>query len=389
MKMKTFLIAFGAAAFLAIPLVSAPVSVQVSLDKNWTSVVEVEQSKAYAGKSRSSRRSSRKSFGGSSKKKIYKTPKKKKSFATKPSKPAKTYKKGKDPFGKKAVKPKTTAKPKVTSRPKATTVRAPKPKLTKANRTKLSKARTTTLTSPKARTTRLTRQTTRNTQMRSRSRTQVRAMRSERNYWRGRAQYDRNYRYRSYNTYGWGYGYYPGYTYHRGWGMYGYGYTRSGLNIVDMMILYSLFGQDRTSSGTTVVNNYYIDGNEEPADVVAVPQGSYLEGVAPNQILIIKSSDGDIERVPVPAGSTIQVIATGTLIQTPDGTGVLIPTSADEYNAEAGYQVPDNAAQPQEYDEFASDVSGGDGSSLMSWLVFGGVAMVLLILVVRFVPRRS
>ena len=234
-------------------------------------------------------------------------------------------------------------------------MRAPKPKLTKANRTKLSKSRTTGLTSPKAKKTRLTRQATRNTQMRSRSSAQVRSMRSEGNYWRSQAQYNRNYRHRSHNYYGWGYGYYPGYTYHRGWGMYGYGYTRSGLNIVDMMILYSLFGQDRTSSGTTVVNNYYIDGNEDPADVVAVPQGSYLEGVAPNQILIIKSSDGDVERVPVPVGSTIQMIATGTLIQTPDGTGVLIPTGANEYNAESGYQVPDNAVQPQEYDKFGAE----------------------------------
>lgn len=352
MKMKMFLIAFGAAAFLAIPLVSAPVSVQVSLDKSWTNVVEIEQSKAYAGKSRSSSRSSRKSFGGSSKKKIYKFPKKKKSFATQPKKPAKTYKKGKDPFGKSTTITKSKSKPAAT---KAKTVRAPKPKLTKANRTKLSKSRTTGLTSPKAKKTRLTRQATRNTQMRSRSSAQVRSMRSEGNYWRSQAQYNRNYRHRSHNYYGWGYGYYPGYTYHRGWGMYGYGYTRSGLNIVDMMILYSLFGQDRTSSGTTVVNNYYIDGNEDPADVVAVPQGSYLEGVAPNQILIIKSSDGDVERVPVPVGSTIQMIATGTLIQTPDGTGVLIPTGANEYNAESGYQVPDNAAQPQEYDKFGAE----------------------------------
>lgn len=350
--MKRFLIAFGVAALLAIPLVSAPVSVQVSLDKSLINVVEVEQSKAYAGKSRrsSTRRSSKP-------RKAYKAPKKQKSFATKPKKPAKSYTKGKDPFGSKAAKPKTTktTKAKTKAPTKAKTVRAPRPKLTKAKRTKLSAKRTTRLTSPKARKTRLTGQTTRNTQMRSRSRSQVRSMRSERNYWRGRAQYNRNYRYRSYNSYGWGYGYYPGYTYHRGWGMYGYGYTRSGLNIVDIMILNSLFGQDHTSSGTTVVNNYYIDGNEDPADVVAVPQGSYLEGVAPNQILIIKSSDGEVERVSVPAGSTVQVIATGTLIQTPDGTGVLIPTSADEYNAEAGYQVPDNASQPQEYGKFGAE----------------------------------
>lgn len=347
--MKRFLIAFGVAALLAIPLVSAPVSVQVSLDKSWSNVVEVEQSKAYAGKSRS-RSSSR---SRSKPRKAYKAPsrQKKKSFATKPKKPAKSYTKGKDPFGKSA-KPSTT-KPKSTT--KAKTVRAPKPKLTKAKRTKLSAKRTTRLTSPKARKTRLTRQTTRNTQMRSRSRSQVRSMRSERNYWRGRAQYNRNYRYRSYNSYGWGYGYYPGHTYHRGWGMYGYGYTRGGLNIVDAMILYSIFGNERTSGGTTVVNNYYVDGNEDSTEVVSVPQGSYLEGVAPNQILIIKSSDGEVERVSVPAGSTVQVIATGTLIQTPDGTGVLIPTSADEYNAESGYQVPDNASQPQEYGKFGAE----------------------------------
>jgi len=70
------------------------------------------------------------------------------------------------------------------------------------------------------------------------------------------------------------------------------------LNIVDVMILYSLFGHDRTSSGTTVVNNYYVDGNEDPTDVVSVPQGSYLDGVAPNQVLIIKSSDGVVEQAP-------------------------------------------------------------------------------------------
>ena len=379
MSMKKLLIAMGAAAFLAIPLVSAPVSVQVSLDKSWFEFVEIEQSEAYAGKSRSS---SRKSFKAPKRqKKVFKAPKKqKKSFATKPSKPAKTYKKGKDPFGKSTTTTKTKTKA-----PKANTVRTPKPKLTQAKRTKLGKARTTKLTSTKARKTRLTAQNTRNTRLRSQSRTQVRSMRSERNYWRGRAQYDRNYRYRSYNTYGWGYGYYPGYTYHRGWGMYGYGYTRSGLNIVDIMILNSLFGHSQTSSGTTVVNNYYVDGNEDPADVVAVPQGSYLEGVAPNQILIIKSSDGDIERVPVPVGSTIQVIATGTLIQTPDGTGVLIPTSADEYNAESGYQVPDNASQPQEYQEFAGDASGGDSSNWVMWLIIGGAVLGMGLVVVKLV----
>jgi len=368
----------GVAAFLAIPLVSAPVSVQVSLDKSWSNSVQVEESQAYAGKSRSSSRSR----SSSKPRKVYKAPKKqKKSFATKPSKPAKTYKKGKDPFGKKAT---------TTKKPKTTTTAKPKPKVKKPvlstkRRTQLSTNRTKTLTSTKARKTRLTAQNTRNTRMRSQSRTQVRAMRSERNYWRSRAQYDRNLRYAGYNSYGWGYGYYPGHTYQRGWGLYGYGYTRSGLNIVDIMILNSLFGQDRTSSGTTVVNNYYVDGNEDPTDVVAVPQGSYLEGVAPNQILIIKSSDDDIEQVPVPAGSTIQVIATGTLIQTPDGTGVLIPTNADEYNAESGYQVPDNAAQPQEYQEFVADASGGDSNNWVMWLFIGVGVLGMGLVVVKFV----
>lgn len=202
-------------------------------------------------------------------------------------------------------------------------------------------------------------------------------MRSERNYWRSRAQYDRNRYWGSRNVYGWGYGYYPGLTYHRGWGYYGYGYIRGGLNIVDAMIIYSIFGHTRTSNNTTVINNYQppAQGTGDDANVMAVPQGTTIIGFAPDQKLRIPDGQGGFEEAAIPVGSTIQTASNGTLIQTPDGQAVLVPSSADAYKAEDGYQVPQSAQAAQEYAEFQSADSGG--TSAWMYIMFGVIALGL------------
>ena len=185
------------------------------------------------------------------------------------------------------------------------------------------------------------------------SRAQTRKARQEKNYWRNEASYQRNRRYSSYQS-SWGYGYAPGYTYHRGWGTYGYGYTRGGLGVVDYMILYSIFGHSKTSQGATVTNNtYVIDGQK--AEVTAVPSGSKIEG----QFVLVKNKDGT-EKIAIPEGSTITKIKSGTLITTKDGTGVLVPFGDDAYKAEEGYEVPEDAKQPIKYDPYIGGPEGTD-----------------------------
>ena len=178
--------------------------------------------------------------------------------------------------------------------------------------------------------------------------------------------------------YGWGYGYYPGVTYHRGWGMYGYGYTRGGLNIVDAMIIYAIFNRTQTSGGTTVINNYTTTEGYNPEDVMAVPQGTVIVGTAPNQFLSIPDGQGGKEEAPIPAGSTFTQIDGGMMIQTPDGQAVLIPNGTDAYKADAGYDVPISAQAPQEYGDSYASATGGDGFSLWTYPIFGMLTIVLV-----------
>lgn len=166
--------------------------------------------------------------------------------------------------------------------------------------------------------------------------------------------YNRNMYWASRRYGGWGYGYYPGRTFHRGWGVYGYGYTRGGFSIVDVMIINSLFGHSQTSRGQTVVNNYYIDGKK--TDVVVVPKGSYIDEVKGEKVIMMPDGKGGSESSVIPEGSTITETKKGTLIQTPDGQGVLIPTDEKSYKAEAGYKVPETAQKPQEYADAPADL---------------------------------
>ena len=185
--------------------------------------------------------------------------------------------------------------------------------------------------------------------MRSRSRAQSRRLRASRSYYPSRRQYYRNRYWASYNVYGWGYGYRPGWTYHRGWGTYGYGYTRGGLGIVDYMILYSIFGHSNTSRGQTVVNNNTYIINGEKTEVTAVPEGSRLIGFGNKKKLIIPAKDGN-EIIEIPAGSTFTKTENGMLITTPDGVAVLVPTSTDAYKAADDYKVPAEATEAMVYE---------------------------------------
>ena len=267
------------------------------------------------------------------------------------------FKKGDSKGKAKALKarPKTTTKPGSTAK-RPTTTRKPgstakRPKTTRkpmtaAKRGTRLKTQRASLSSPRARTARMSRQRTRGRTM-YQSRSHMRSMRSDRNYWRSRSLYDRNVYYGSRRYGGWGYGYHPGLTYHRGWGTYGYGYTRGGFSIVDVMIINSLFGHSQTSRGDTVVNNYYIDG--EKSDVVVVPKGSYIDEVDGQQVIMMPDGKGGSESSVIPEGSTITDTKKGTLVQTPDGQGVLIPEDDDAYKAEKGYKVPETAQQAQTY----------------------------------------
>ena len=225
-----------------------------------------------------------------------------------------------------------------------------RPVMSKTKSKTVTASRKKSLSAPQARKTRVTANKTRARKtMYSRTRAQSRSMRSSRSYWRSDRQFYRNQRWGSYNGYGWGYGYRPGWTYHSGWGGYGYGYTRGGLSVVDYMILSSIFGRSNTSNGDTVVNNTYVINGEE-SEVTAVPEGSRLTGFGNKKSLVVPAADGD-EVIEIPEGSTYTQTDNGLLITTPDGVAVLVPESADAYKAEDGYEVPEEAAAPMEYDE--------------------------------------
>ena len=333
--MKRLIMAIGGTVVAGL-LVATPLVIKTNVvsSPTLTVSVEFESNDAYAGRSRSSRRSSSFSRSRNKSKCCTSTFKKKKSGGSSISKQkANKNRSATKPFG-------TTAKSKAT---------APRKTLSKSVRKARTTTQRTSITSPKARSSRLSAQTTRSSRLRIASRTDVRRMRSSRGYWRSERQWRSNYYWRERDMYGWGYGYNPGVTYHRGWGMYGYGYTRSGLNIVDMMIINAMFNRTQTSGGTTVINNYAETEGFNPEDVVAVPQGTQIFGTAPSQYLSIPDGQGGTEDTPIPAGSTFTQIDGGMMIQTPDGQAVLIPSGTDSYKAEAGYQVPISAQSKQEY----------------------------------------
>ena len=273
------------------------------------------------------------------------------------AKAAEAKKKDQKPAATTQKKPSTTTAPKkkptATAKKKSTIGTGKRPVMSTAKRKTTTTTRVTSLGSPKAKNKRLTTQRTRSSAMSSRTRSENRRLRSERNYWRSEAQYQRNRRYSSYDYYGWGYGYRPGYTYHSGWGGYGYGYTRGGLSVVDYMIIYSIFGHSTTSHGDTVVNNTYIINGEE-SEVTAVPEGSHVTGFGDKRTLVVVSEDGD-ETIEIPAGSTFTDTDNGMLITTPDGIAVLVPTGEESYQADENYQVPEEAQAPIEYGEFGNE----------------------------------
>lgn len=378
-------------------IVAVPATINITKTETGTNTqftVSIDEQSAEAGRSRSrsssrSRSRSRPSTTRSrSRTKSKSTCCKSKNLKRKGSGGGTTTKrKATNPFGNKTktIRPKsTTSKPKATTRtktksPKATTrtktkttARKPLSRTARGARTRTQKK---SISSASSRKTRMSSQRTRSRAMRTRSRADTRRMRSGRGYWRSPYQYRRNYYWRGRNPYGWGYGYYPGVTYHRGWGMYGYGYTRGGLNIVDAMIIYSIFGHSQTSNNTTVINNYTTTEGYKAEDVVAVPQGTQIMGTAPDQFLNIPDGEGNTEEAPIPAGSTFTKIEGGMMIQTPDGQAVLIPEGPNAYKADAGYEVPESAQKPQEYDEPASEEE--DSSSIWPYLGFGVLAVAL------------
>ena len=276
------------------------------------------------------------------------------------------FKKG-DKKGQKKAQEALKKKPTTTTKKKTPTIGSKKrPVMTATKRKATTNKRVSSLSSPKAKSTRLSTQRTRSGAMSRRTTAENRRLRSERNYWRSRSQYNRNMRYSSYNHYGWGYGYYPGYTYHYGWGGYGYGYTRGGLSVIDYMILYSIFGHNTTSSGTTVVNNTYIINGEE-SEVTAVPQGSHVTGFGDKRTLVVASEDGSEEKIEIPAGSIFTDTNDGMLITTPDGVAVLVPTGGEAYKAEDSYQVPEEAQAPIEYGEFGNESDDWHWYNPFSW----------------------
>lgn len=339
--------------------VVSPVKVQVSQTANSTTI-EVGE-KTVEAKSRSS----------SSQKKTYRkkttTTKKKSTGCSSSQNCSKSGSKGKldtkQLFKKGDSKGKATATkarkdaPKKSPVAKKSTKSAPvakvgsksRPVMTKTKAKTVTASRKKSLSAPQAKKTRLTANKTRAKKtMYSRTRAQSRSMRSSRSYYRSERQYYRNARWASYNGYGWGYGYRPGWTYHAGWGGYGYGYTRGGLSVVDYMILSSIFGRSNTSNGDTVVNNTYVINGEE-SEVTAVPEGSRLTGFGNKKSLVVPVEEGD-EVIEIPFGSTYTQTDEGMLITTPDGVAVLVPSSAEAYKAEDGYEVPEEASAPMEYD---------------------------------------
>ena len=404
--MKSFLAIAGGAA-LAAALVIIPVDVKISesvstelASSSYTVTVEpatAEARKRSGGGSRArpARRSApRKAFkrksssgGAATKRSLRRT-------GTKQT--AKVYKPGKSPFAKSAAtRQKAGNAPfrapaagaartstRTTRTPTATTGSSNRKPLSTAARGKRSRLQTGSLNSSSARTNRLSSQRTRTSRLRSTSRSDMRNMRSNRGYWRSERMYRTNVYWCGRNMYGWGYGYYPGVTYHRGWGRFGYGYTRGGLNIVDAMIIAAVFNQTQTSRGTTVINNYTTTEGYDPAEVLSVPKGTTIIGIAPNQMLHIPDGQGGFDDSPIPVGSTIQTASNGTLIQTPDGQAVLIPSGANAYKAETGYQVPASAEQAQDYGEYGASVGGS--SNMWLYLAFafgilglGGVAIAI------------
>jgi len=361
-----------AAGFLALPFIFTPAKVQISYTDNTNRVyVNKVENTAEAKKRRSSGGSFFKKRSYKKKKSVIK---KKKSSVTK-KKPCSTtsncsasgskgkldtkqlFKKG-DKKGK-ATTDKARNDSKKKSVTKSTNTKAkPVAKVGSKSRPAISKSKTKTVTAsrkksisaPKAKKTRIAANKKRsNKTLYSRTRAQSRSMRSSRSYWRNDRQYYRNARWSSYDDYGWGYGYRPGWTYHAGWGGYGYGYTRGGLSVVDYMILSSIFGRSNTSNGDTVINNTYVINGEE-SEVTAVPEGSRLTGFGNKKSLIIPSAEGN-EVIEIPVGSTYAQLDEGMLITTPDGVAVLVPSSTESYKAEKDYKIPEEASEPMVYDK--------------------------------------
>lgn len=351
---------------LALPFAMAPVTVQVSQTNNTVVSIDVVEKTAEAGKYKSK---SRKVY---KKKKRRKTTVRKKKTTIKPCSTTQTctssgskgkldtkqlFKKG-DKKGKATADkvrknaPKKAVVKKKTKKvvPVAKVGSKSRPVLSKTKSKKVTASRKKSLSAPQAKKTRLTSNRARAKKtMYSRTRAQSRSMRASRSYWRSDRQYYRNRHWASYNDYGWGYGYRPGWTYHNGWGPYGYGYTRGGLSVVDYMIIYSIFGHNETSNGDTVINNTYIINGEE-SEVTAVPEGSRLTGFGSKKSLVIPGEDGN-EVIEIPTGSTYTQTDEGLLITTPDGVAVLVPKSDTAYSAEEGYEIPEEASAPMEYDE--------------------------------------
>ena len=82
--------------------------------------------------------------------------------------------------------------------------------------------------------------------------------------------------------------------------------------------------------------------------------------------MVVASDDGD-EVIEIPAGSTFTDTDDGMLITTPDGVAVLVPAGEGAYNAEDGYQVPEEAQAPIEYGEFENEEDTSSWYNPFSW----------------------
>jgi hypothetical protein len=263
--------------------------------------------------------------------------------------------------GKKAYDAKNPPAPKIAKGKKAPPSISSKP-LSDMKRTKIADNTRKELTAPDLRKTRLQSNNARMAKTRSMKRNDVRRLRNERNYWRSRAQYERNYRYRSYNDYGWGYGFYPGQTFHRGWGPFGYGYTRGGVGVADGIIIASLLGHSNIGD-RPIPNDYYVDGDFP--DVVSVPLGTTFRTIGKQHYLVIPDGMGSFDNVAIPLGSNMYPTDEGTLIQTPYGASIFMPRTKDAYRPNNDYVVPVYAQQEQVYDEYNN--GGSFWSYILSW----------------------
>lgn len=279
--------------------------------------------------------------------------------------------------GKKAYNAKNPPAPKIAKGKKAPPTISSKP-LPDTKRAKLATDTRTKLKAPNLKKSRLSANSTRMAKTRNMSRDDLRRARSDRNYWRSQAQYERNLRYRSYNNFGWGYGFYPGLTFHRGWGPFGYGYTRSGIGVVDGLIIASLLGHSNIGN-RPVTNNYYVDGDFP--EVVSVPVGTTLRTVGKQHYLMVPNGSGTPDEIAIPLGSNMYPTDEGTLIQTPYGASIFMPRTKDAYKPGSDYVVPVYAQEEQEYAEY------DEGGSILPYVVFGFVGVVVLLFGVFLVRR--